>query len=110
MAYDEELAERVRELMEAETGLTETRMFGGLGLMLNGNMAVGVRGQGGLLVRADPAESGSWLDEPGAALMEMRGRAMAGWVTVEPAAIADDDDLQRWVARGVAYAKGLPPK
>src|SRR5687768_4491493 len=110
MAYDEELAGRVRELMAAETGLTETKMFGGLGMMLGGNMAVAVRGQGGLLVRVDPASSDDLLQEPGAALMEMRGRQMAGWITVEQSAVDDDDDLRRWVGRGVAYAQTLPPK
>ena len=110
MAYDEELAGRVRELMAGESGVSETKMFGGLGLMVNGNMAVAVRGQGGLLVRVDPAESEELLDEPGASLMEMRGRAMAGWVTVERDAVEDGEALARWVARGVGYAKSLPPK
>lgn len=110
MAYDEELADRVRDLIGDEAGLSETKMFGGLGLLLRGNMAVAVRGQGGLLVRVDPKESDALLDEPGAALMEMRGRQMNGWITVEPTAIEADEDLQRWVARGVGYALALPPK
>ena len=110
MAYDEELAGRVRELMAGESSVSETKMFGGLGLMISGNMAVAVRGQGGLLVRVDPSESKALLAEPGAALMEMRGRSMAGWVTVEAGAVEDGEALARWVARGVGYAKSLPPK
>lgn len=110
MAYDEELAERVRELLAGEQDLREQRMFGGLGFMVGGNMAVAVRGQGGLLVRADPEESDALLEEPGAALMEMRGRQMAGWITVEPDAVVADGSLRRWVARGVGYAWTLPPK
>lgn len=110
MAYDEELATRVRELMAGEAHVSEQKMFGGLGLMLNGNMAVGVRGKGGLLVRVDPAQSDELLQEPGASLMEMGGRSMAGWITVDAGSVEADDDLARWVSRGVTYAGSLPPK
>jgi TfoX/Sxy family transcriptional regulator of competence genes len=110
MAYDEELANRVRSLVGGEAGLTEQRMFGGLAMLLHGNMAVAVRGHGGLLVRADPEQSQRWLSEPGVSFMEMRGRSMAGWVQVEASACEKAADLKRWVKRGVSYAQSLPPK
>ena len=110
MAYDEKLAERVRALVASEAGLTEQRMFGGLAMLINGNMAVAVRGQGGLLVRADPDATDDLLAEPGADLMEMRGKRMAGWITVEAASVGKAADLRRWVKRGVTYARSLPPK
>ncbi|GIG63465.1 hypothetical protein Lfu02_78370 [Longispora fulva] len=112
MAYDEDLANRVRELVGTERGLSEKRMFGGLAMLLDGNMAVGVRGRegGGLLVRVDPATSDALLSEPGADLMIMQGRETRGWITVTADGCATDEDLRRWVARGVAYARSLPPK
>jgi TfoX/Sxy family transcriptional regulator of competence genes len=110
MAYDEDLANRVRELVGSERGLTEKKMFGGLAMLLHGNMAVAIRGGGGLLVRVDPEESEAVLAERGAQLMEMRGREMRGWITVTPAACRTDGDLRRWVTRGVSYARGLPKK
>lgn len=111
MAYDQELANRVRELVSKEKGLTEQTMFGGLAMLLNGNMAVAVRGrQGGLLVRVDPAKAGKALEEPGAAEMVMRGKPMRGWIAVEPGACDRQADLKRWVARGVAFARTLPAK
>jgi TfoX/Sxy family transcriptional regulator of competence genes len=110
MAFDEELAQRVRELIGPEPGLSEKRMFGGLAMLVNGNMAVGIRGRGGLLVRVDPEESDDLLAEPGADLMEMRGRRLRGWLEVDQSACEKDPDLARWVGRGVAYARTLPPK
>ena len=111
MAYDEELANRVRELVAKEKGLTEQPMFGGLAMLLNGNMAVAVRGKaGGLLVRVDPAKADTALAEPGADEMVMRGKAMRGWITVEASACRKPADLKRWVARGVSFARTLPPK
>jgi TfoX/Sxy family transcriptional regulator of competence genes len=110
MAYDEKLAERVRALVASEAGLTEQRMFGGLAMLINGNMAVAVRGQGGLLVRAHPDASDDLLAEAGAGLMEMRGKRMAGWITVEADAVGKAADLRRWVKRGVTYARSLPAK
>ncbi|HEX6871659.1 MAG TPA: TfoX/Sxy family protein [Micromonosporaceae bacterium] len=110
MAYDEDLANRVRELVGREPEFGEKRMFGGLALMLNGNMAVVIRGMGGLMVRVDPAESEQLLTEHGAHLTQMRGRPMRGWITVEPSACARDVDLRRWVSRGVAYTRSLPTK
>ena len=110
MAYDDELAERVRTLLKGERGLEEKRMFGGLGMLLNGNMAVAVRGKGGLLVRIDPEDADDALRAPGAKLMKMRGKAMRGWITVDPKACTRAADVRRWVKRGVAYAKSLPKK
>ena len=108
MAYDEELANRVRTLMGP--AITERRMFGGLAMLVNGNMAVAVRGGGGLMVRVDPDQSEALCRERGAALVVMRGREMPGWVAVEPDACARQADLKRWVTRGQAYAATLPPK
>ncbi|MFD6639884.1 TfoX/Sxy family protein [Micromonospora chalcea] len=109
MAYDEDLANRVRELLGPEPGITERRMFGGLAMMLRGNMAVVVRGAGGLMVRVDPAEADT-RGEPGAEATIMRGREMRGWVTVSPDACERDADLARWVDRGVRSARTLPAK
>lgn len=110
MAYDEELADWVRTFLKGEGTLEEKRMFGGLGMLLNGNMAVAVRGKGGLLVRIDPEDAGEVLKEPGAKLMKMRGRVMKGWVTVEPKVCTRRAEVLRWVKRGAAYAKSLPKK
>jgi TfoX/Sxy family transcriptional regulator of competence genes len=106
MAFDEDLADRVRELVAREPGLTEKRMFGGLAMLLDGNMAVAVRGKGGLMIRMDPDDSDDALAE-GATIAVMQGRPMRGWIVVEPAAVAN---LRRWVKRGVAYARTLPAK
>jgi TfoX/Sxy family transcriptional regulator of competence genes len=110
MAYDEALADRVRKLMADEPGLSEKRMFGGLAMLLNGNMAVAVRGRGGLMIRVDPDTSDALLDEAGAAIAIMRDRPMPGWIVVESSAVAKAPDLKRWVKRGMAYARTLPPK
>ncbi len=110
MAYDEDLADRIRAEMQNQDGVTERRMFGGLAFMINGNMAVGASGQGGLLLRVDPGETDSVVREDGVARFEMRGREMDGWVRVDPSAIASDQELTRWVQVGVDYAASLPPK
>ena len=107
MAYDEQLADRVRDLIGGERGLSEKKMFGGLAFLVGGNMAVAASGQGGLLVRVDPAESDALVAASSARPMEMRGREMAGWLRVDP---ADDDELAVWVDRGVSFARSLPPK
>ena len=109
MAYDEDLANRVRSAIGRET-VTEKQMFGGLAMLVNGNMAVAVRGKGGLMVRVDPTASGPFLAEPGASSMEMRGKSMPGWILVEASACAKEADLKRWVKRGVTFAKTLPAK
>ncbi|MGB0098550.1 MAG: TfoX/Sxy family protein [Solirubrobacteraceae bacterium] len=110
MAYDEHLANRIRELVLTEEGVTERRMFGGLAFMINGNMAVSASGQGGLLLRVDPAETDSLLGKPHAAAFEMRGRVMGGWLRVDAGGLKTRRQLERWVTRGVAYAKSLPSK
>lgn len=110
MAYDEELAHRIREIVQDVPGLTEKRMFGGLAFLVGGNMAVSASGQGGLLLRVDPAETDHLVDALHVSRAVMQGRAMDGWVRVSDAAIDNDEDLRRWVDRGVAYAASLPPK
>lgn len=110
MTYDEELAHRIREALQDEPGLTEQRMFGGLAFLVQGNMAVAASGQGGLLVHTDPARAEEWVDDRQVRRMEMRGRAMDGWLRVDAAAVDTDDDLRRWVERGTTYARSLPPK
>jgi TfoX/Sxy family transcriptional regulator of competence genes len=110
MAYDEELANRVRELVSGEDGVTEKRMFGGLAFLIGGNMSVSVSGRGGLLLRVDPAETESLIAKPHAERFVMRGRAMDGWLRVAPAGLGTKRQLERWVTRGVSYARSLPPK
>ena len=110
MAYDERLAERIRELLAVEAGVTEQKMFGGLGFLIGGNMAVAVSGQGGILVRVDPAESDELVASTDAYPMEMRGRSMAGWLRVDPEYVDTANLLEPLVARGAAYARALPPK
>jgi hypothetical protein len=110
MAYDVELADRVRAVVQGEPDLTERRMFGGLAFLIQGNMAVSASGQGGLLLRVDPAQTQTLLDEPQVRRFEMRGREMDGWLRVDSAAVESDDDLRRWVSHGVTYARSLPPK
>jgi len=110
MAYDAELARRVREVLEAEPGLTEKRMFGGLAFLINGNMAVSASSQGGLLLRVDPAETGSLVNNPGVRRFLMRGREMDGWLHVDTEAVETEDDLRRWVSLGVIQARSRPPK
>jgi TfoX/Sxy family transcriptional regulator of competence genes len=110
VAYDEELATRIRALVAGEAGLSEKKMFGGLGFMVGGNMAVAASGQGGLLVRVDPEESAALVETTPAYNMVMRGRPMDGWLRVDDADVAADGELAAWVERGVAYAGSLPPK
>lgn len=108
MAYDSELADRIRSLLADEQAVDEKRMFGGLAFLVHGNMAVAASGQGGLLVRVDPERSDELLDEPGVAPMVMRGREMRGWLRVERNATSDD--VSDWVDRGVTFARSLPSK
>jgi TfoX/Sxy family transcriptional regulator of competence genes len=110
MAYDEDLANRIRELVLAEPGVTEQRMFGGLAFLIDGNMAVSASGQGGLMLRVDPAETDGLLGKPHARPFEMRGRAMLGWLRVDMEGLRTKRQLERWVARGVCYARSLPSK
>ena len=110
MAYDEELADRLRALLGGRPGLTEQKMFGGLAFLVGGNMAIAASGGGGILVRVDPTESEELVEATPAEPMEMRGRSMAGWLRVDTANVADDAALREWVERGTAYAASLPPK
>jgi TfoX/Sxy family transcriptional regulator of competence genes len=110
MAYDEDLAERIRALLGERPGLTEQKMFGGLGFMIGGNMAIAASGQGGILVRVDPEQSDELVATTPAEPMEMRGRSMTGWLRLDTADVADDSALREWVERGAGYAGSLPPK
>jgi hypothetical protein len=110
MAYDEDLADRIRELVGGEPGLTEQKMFGGLAFLIGGNMAVAASGQGGVLVRVDPARSDALVATTDAFPMEMRGRQMQGWLRVDPEHVRSKRQLARWVDLGTAYARSLPAK
>ena len=110
MAYDEELADRIRDLVGDEPGLTEQRMFGGLAFLIGGNMAIAASGQGGILVRADPTESDSLTSSTNAYLMEMRGKQMPGWLRVDSEHVGTDEQLAQWVEVGTGYARTLPAK
>ena len=110
MAYDEDLANRVRELIGAEEGITERRMFGGLAFLVRGNMSVSVSSRGGLLLRVDPQQAETLQGRPHASQAVMRGRAMRGWLRVDPEGLRERRQLERWVSRSLGYARGLPPK
>jgi TfoX/Sxy family transcriptional regulator of competence genes len=105
-----ELADRIRELLASEADVTEQKMFGGLAFLIGGNMAVAASGQGGLLVRVDPATADNLLATTHAYAMEMRGRAMRGWLRVDDAAIRTNRQLAAWIRRGTSYARSLPAK
>jgi hypothetical protein len=110
MAYDEDLANRIRELLAADSDVTEQRMFGGLAFLVGGHMSVAASGRGGLMVRIDPAETDALLAKPHAGPFEMRGRPLDGWLRVAPEGVRTKRQLAPWVERGVAYARSLPPK
>ncbi len=110
MAYDERLAARIRESLLGQPNLSEQKMFGGLAFLVGGNMAVGVSGEGGIMVRTDPAQTEQLVSEPAAGPMVMRGRPMSGWLRVSADALTTPDALAGWVDRGVAYASSLPVK
>jgi TfoX/Sxy family transcriptional regulator of competence genes len=110
VAYDEELANRIRELVAGKPALTEKKMFGGLAFLIGGNMAVAASGQGGVLVRVDPAESDRIVATTKARPMEMRGRSMAGWLRVDADDVRTKSQLAKWVELGTAYAASLPAK
>jgi hypothetical protein len=110
VAYDEDLANRIRELLADEDGVIEKKMFGGLAFLIGGNMSVSASGQGGLLVHCDPAETEALLRKPHAEPFEMRGRAMDGWLRVAPEGVRTKRQLAPWVERGAAYARSLPAK
>jgi TfoX/Sxy family transcriptional regulator of competence genes len=110
MAYDEDLAERIRSLVAGEPGLSELRMFGGLAFLIRGNMAVAASGQGGLMLRVDPAQSDELVRTTPAYLLDMRGRGMPGWLRVDLEHLSGADELAEWVKRGIRFARSLPPK
>src|SRR3954452_3495873 len=110
MAYDEELAERIRDLVAEEPDLAEKKMFGGLAFLIAGNMAVAASGQGGLMVRVDPAEGDKLIATTHARPMEMRGRSMSGWLRLDSDDVRSKRQLEKWVTLGVSYAKTLPSK
>jgi TfoX/Sxy family transcriptional regulator of competence genes len=109
MAYDEQLAERVREEIGAHDQVSERKMFGGIGFMVSGNMAVGVIGEE-LIVRLDPKDAEKALVDEGVREFDFTGRPMKGWIFVAPQATADDDELASWVDAGAGYAASLPAK
>lgn len=110
MAYDEDLADRLRVATQDVGGLTEKRMFGGLAFLVHGNLALAASGQGDLMLRVDPARSQELVDDREVRRMEMRGKELDGWLRVALAAVEDDAALRRWVDLGVGYASALPPK
>ncbi len=110
MAYDEELAFRVRALLDGIDGLTEKAMFGGLAYLIDGNMAIAVSGRGGLMARVGPETAERHLGDPGVGPFEMRGKPIAGWLRVAPEAVEEDSELQPWVDRCADFARSLPPK
>jgi TfoX/Sxy family transcriptional regulator of competence genes len=110
VAYDKELAERIRELVADESSVTEQRMFGGLAFLIKGNMAVAASGQGGILVRVDPEQSDKLVGTTNARPMEMRGREMRGWLRVDAGDVRTKRQLAKWVELGTGYARSLPAK
>jgi hypothetical protein len=109
MAYDENLADRVRTQLAGVDGVVEKAMFGGLAFLVAGNMAVGVAGDD-LMVRVGPAAGDDALARPHTRVFDMTGRPMRGWILVAPEGVAGDRELAGWVERGVAFARSLPPK
>ena len=110
VAYDEDLADRIRELLPDDAAVSEKRMFGGLAFLVGGNMAVAASGQGGVMVRVDPTQSDSLVATSNARLVEMRGRPMQGWLRVDTQDVRTRRQLAKWVKVGVSYASSLPPK
>jgi hypothetical protein len=110
MPYDQELADRIREVLGREVDLSEKKMFGGLAFLIGGHMAVAASGQGGVLVRVDPAQSDRLVATTNARLMEMRGRQMQGWLRVARDDVRTKRQLAKWVTLGTTYALSLPEK
>jgi TfoX/Sxy family transcriptional regulator of competence genes len=110
VAYDEDLADRIRELVAGESNLREQKMFGGLAFLIGGNMAIAASGQGGALVRVDPEQSDELVATTDASLMEMRGRSMKGWLRVDGEHLRAESQLAKWVELGTNYARSLPAK
>ncbi len=110
MAYDEQLADRIRELIAGERRVTEQRMFGGLAFLIGGNMAIAASGQGGVLVRVDSEKADGLVDRTAATAAVMRGRPMRGWLRVAPEHVRTKRQLKKWVELGATYARSLPVK
>jgi hypothetical protein len=110
MAYEGDLADRIRDLVHDESDLTEKRMFGGIAFLIGGNMAVAASGHGGLLLRVNPAESAALVANTDAYVAVMRGRPMTGWLRVDSEHLSEPDELAGWIGRGVSYARSLPAK
>jgi TfoX/Sxy family transcriptional regulator of competence genes len=110
VAYDEDLADRIRELTAADENLTEKKMFGGLAFLIGGNMAIAASGSGGVLVRVDPRETDKLVSSSKAQIAVMRGRPMDGWLRLAPEHVRTKAKLAKWVAIGTVYARSLPPK
>ncbi len=110
MAYDTELAQRVRALLTFEPEIVEKKMFGGLAFLVGGHMSVAVSSSGGLLLRSEPKDTEKLLEQPHVEPFVMRGRAMSGWLRIAAEGVEDDAELKRWVETGVGRARSLPPK
>jgi hypothetical protein len=109
MAYDQELADRIRLLIGPAVGLSEKKMFGGLAFLIGGHIGIVASGQGGAMVRVDPEQSEALIASTPASMMEMRGRPMPGWLRISSEDLDSDDDLAAWAERGTGYARSLPP-
>jgi TfoX/Sxy family transcriptional regulator of competence genes len=110
MAYDKDLAERIRQCLLSIPDLSEKKMFGGVGFLINGNMTIAASAQGGILIRIDPSRTESLLETTHAQPMVMRGKSMTGWLRVSADELRSDNELNKWVIRSTAYAQTLPPK
>ena len=110
MAYDEDLANRIRDLIFDEPRLTEKKMFGGVAFLIGGNMAVSASGQGGILLRVDPESSDALVDKTNARVAVMRGRPMQGWLRIGAEDLRTKRQLAKWVELGTSYARSLPVK
>lgn len=109
MAYDEKLADRIRAKLKGTRGLTEKKMFGGVGFMVNGNLACGVNKQD-MIVRLSDTDSEAALKRAHVRVFDMTGRPMKGWIVVQAQGVATDRTLQGWIDKSLAFAKTLPPK
>jgi TfoX/Sxy family transcriptional regulator of competence genes len=110
MAYDEDLADRIRVALQHLDGVREKKMFGGHAFLVDGHLAVAASSKGGLMLRCRPSLTESLLREPGVSPLEMRGKELAGWLRVAASALATDEELSAWVAVGLAYVSELPPR
>jgi TfoX/Sxy family transcriptional regulator of competence genes len=109
VAYDDDLAGRIRELLSGQRSVTEQRMFGGLAFLVGGNMAIAASGQGGALVRVGPDQADRLVETTAAEMAVMRGRPMRGWLRVESTDLRTKRQLEKWVKLGTAFASSLPP-